>query len=390
MTASGSRQAMPALSGWKDFIVPAGALALFALTVGVVLAAAGSTLGYDYNCYAGAAQALRDGRPIYDVAYSVDVGNCPGTFTYPPPFAAALVPWLSLGGAAAGLWCLAMAACFIAGVAALPVRRDVRWLVVIVAALDWPLLYAIKLGQVEPILFLLFALSWRWIDSAAVVGTATAIGAVMKVQPALIGVWALATRRWRAAALSAGVAAALAISGTLFTGAGAWADYVELLRRLGGTLTTPHNFAPGAVARMAGLPADAATLLQLASAALAVLAVIASWRYTSPEVSLQIAILGSQLISSPLRDHYAVLLLLPVAFLVERGWTATIVLPLLGWLALFAFPASGGGSWLAAASVPAVMFGGLGLLFLYGLVERRAGVAARSTARAAQATTQAR
>ena len=42
----------------------------------------------------------------------------------------------SLGGAAAGLWCVAMAGCFLAGVALLPVSRDVRWVVVIVAAVS--------------------------------------------------------------------------------------------------------------------------------------------------------------------------------------------------------------------------------------------------------------
>jgi hypothetical protein len=65
-------------------------------------------------------------------------------------------------------------ACFLAGVAVLPVRRDVRWLIVIVAALDWPLLYAVKLGQVEPILFLGFAAAWRWMDRPRSVGVATA------------------------------------------------------------------------------------------------------------------------------------------------------------------------------------------------------------------------
>ena len=77
---------------------------------------------------------------------------------------------MSFGGAAAALWCLAMAACFLVGVALLPVRRDVRWLIVIVAALDWPLLYSVKLGQVEPLLFLGFAAAWRWMDRASVVG----------------------------------------------------------------------------------------------------------------------------------------------------------------------------------------------------------------------------
>ncbi len=355
--------------------VPVGSVALLIGMLALVLASAGNTLGYDYHCYEGAAQALRDGRPIYDVAFSVNVGTCPGTYTYPPAFAAALVPWLSLGGAAAGLWCLAMAACFLAGVALLPVRRDVRWLLVIVAALDWPLLYAVKLGQVEPLLFLGFAAVWRWMDRAAVVGAVTAIGALVKVQPALLGVWAIATGRFRAAAVAAAATLALAAGATLVTGLAAWGTYADLLRDLGGQLTTPHNYSPGAVAHMAGASDAVAAAIQLTSAALAVGALLVAWRYASPELSLQVTIVASQLISSPLRDHYAVLLLLPTAWLIGRGRTWAVVFPLAGWIALFA-----GDAWLPTASVSITFFACLAVLLWEAALERRT---ARATAAAA-------
>jgi hypothetical protein len=359
-------------------IVPVGSVALLVGMLALVLASAGQTLGYDYRCYEGAAQALRDGKPIYDVTFSVNVGTCPGTYTYPPAFAAALVPWLLLGGAAAGLWCVAMAACFLAGVALLPVRRDVRWLIVIVAALDWPLLYAVKLGQVEPLLFLGFAAVWRWMDRAAVVGAVTAIGALVKVQPALLAVWAIATGRFRAAALAAAAAVALAAAATLVTGVDAWATYATLLRDLGGQLTTPHNFAPGAVAHMAGAPDPVAAAIQLASAAMAVAALLVAWRFASPELSLQVTIVASQLISSPLRDHYAVLLLLPTAWLVQRGRAWAVVFPLVGWIALF-----GSDAWLPAASIPITFFACLAVLLWEALLERRARTARSNAAQPA-------
>ena len=374
---------MNSRSRLAEAFVPVGSVALLLGMIALVLASAGGTLGYDYHCYEGAAQALRDGKPMYDVAFSVNVGTCPGTYTYPPPFAAALVPWLLLGGAAAGLWCLAMAACFLVGVALLPVRRDVRWLIVIVAALDWPLLYAVKLGQVEPLLFLGFAAAWRWMDRAAVVGSATAIGALVKVQPALLAVWAIATGRFRAAALAAAAALALAAAATLVTGLGAWGTYVELLRDLGGNLTTPHNFAPGAVAHLAGAPDALAMEIQLTSAALAVAALLVAWRYAGHELSLQVTIVASQLISSPLRDHYAVLLLLPTAWLVQRGRTWAVVFPLAGWIALFADSGSAAssaglatssaasGSWIAAATVPLIFFCCLAALLWETLLDRR-------------------
>ena len=87
--------------------------------------------------------------------------------------------------------------------------------------------------------------------------------------------------------------------------------------------------------------------------------------------SLQVTIVASQLVSSPLRDHYAALLLLPTTWLVARGRTWALVFPLLGWLAL---PADGTQNvWLAAASVPLTFFGCLAVVLAEAFLERRAG-----------------
>ena len=288
--------------------------------------------------------------------------NTPRGCSRGTPFAA------QFGGAAAGLWCVAMAACFLAGVALLPVERNVRWLILIVAAVDWPLLYAVKLGQVEPILFLGFAAAWRWMDRPATVGAATAVGALIKIQPGLLSVWAVATRRYRAAAVSVALAVALAAAATLATGLGAWGTYVDLLRGLSGSLTTAHNFAPGAVAHQAGATDAVATAVQLGSVALAAIAVVAAWRLVPSDASLQVTIVASQLLSSPLRDHYAVLLLLPTAWLVTRGRMWAVVFPLAGWISLFSD--AGSGSWLAAASVPLAFFSCLAILLGEGWLAR--------------------
>jgi hypothetical protein len=353
-----------------DAIVPVCCLSLLALMVGLILNAAGSTLGYDYTCYQGAAKHLLDGQPIYDNAFSISVGTCPGTYTYPPAFAVALIPWLVFGGAAAGLWCVAMAACFVAGVLLLPVRRDVRWLLVVVAAFDWPLLYAIKLGQVEPLLFLGFAAAWRWMDRPWVVGVVTAMGGLIKVQPALLGVWALVTRRYQAAAVAIAVTVGAATAATLVTGLAAWGTYVDLLRGLSGTFATGHNLAPGAVAHLAGAPDGVVSAIQWGSVAVAAAALLAAYRWASPTASLMATIVASQLLSAPLRDHYAVLLLLPIAWLMGRGWKWTVLIPLLGWIDLFSTDTSP--SWQAAASVPITFFGVLGLVLLAAWRERRA------------------
>jgi Protein of unknown function (DUF2029). len=187
----------------------AAVLALVATTLAIP-AFAGSTLGYDYQAYVGAARRALDGAPLYDPAISVAGGFA--IFLYPPPFALVLVPFALLPDQF-GLWLwegLAMAS-FLAGVALLPVRAPVRWAVVLLGALDWPLLFALKLGQVGPLLFLLFAMGWRWRDRATPLRLSMATGVMIKVQPLLLLAWMGLTGRWRAVAMSAGRWWAIAI-----------------------------------------------------------------------------------------------------------------------------------------------------------------------------------
>ena len=99
------------------------------------------------------------------------------------------------------------------------------------AALDWPLLYAIKLGQVGPLLFLLFAVGWRWLDRPVPLGLehggrrddqgpAAHPAGVGGPDGSLAGGGRRARRSLVAAALVA----------TVVFGPGVWADYVALLR----------------------------------------------------------------------------------------------------------------------------------------------------------------
>jgi len=317
--------------------LPPFAVAAFALGVALILAVAGPTLGYDEQAYVGAAHRLLDGTPLYDAAVSVAGGFA--IYLYPPPFAVAMLP-VALLPATAGLWLWigGLLAAFLAGVALLPVRRDVRWAIVLLAGLSWPFLYSVKLGQVGPLLFLAFAAGWRTLDRPVLLGVAIASGALVKVQPALLLVWALATGRRRAAAVGVGAAAAAAVLVTPFVGIGAWADYVELLRRVSTPVTTPHNFTLGAVAFQLGAPESAAGILQLAMFGATIAATAWAWVRADAESSYVTTVVATQLLSPLLWDHYAMLLLLPTALLLQRRhwWAAAI--PLAGWLPAPAYP----------------------------------------------------
>jgi hypothetical protein len=120
----------------------------------------------------------------------------------------------------------------------------------------------------------------------------------------------------------------LAAAATLLAGAGAWSDFLTLIGRVSDPITTSHNFTPGAVAYQAGMSRDAAALLQWAStAAVVTIFLVAALRQPSVP-SYLVAAIASQLLSPILWDHYALLLLLPVAWLLARGQWWAVLIPL--------------------------------------------------------------
>jgi alpha-1,2-mannosyltransferase len=180
-------------------------------------------------------------------------------------------------------------------------------------------------------------------DQPIRLGTAIAVGTIVKLQPAILLAWAVLTRRWWAVVVGAVVLAAAAVVATAVCGLDAWGAWLSILRSISAPITTPHNFTPGAVAYQVGLSEAAATVIQAANiVVVAALVVWASVR-ASPTVGYLTAVTASQLLSPVLWDHYAVLLLLPTAWLLDQGrrWAAAIPLVtsiLLIWLPPVVYP----------------------------------------------------
>jgi alpha-1,2-mannosyltransferase len=310
--------------------LPVVALVLLAAIGGLSLASASSagTLGYDFLAYHQAANRILSGLPLYDPSVQQTGGF--GLFYYPPSFALAILPLAPIPAATAvWVWAALSTVAFLVGVAILPVGRDIRWLIVLLASLSWPFEYALKLGQVGPLLFLLFAIGWRWLDDARAIGGTAAIGALIKIQPGLVLVWAALTRRWAALAVGIVVLVVVAAVATVVVGgASAWSDFVALLRNVSDPITTPHNFTPGAVAWQLGAASDVALAIQVCSSLLALAVVVGSSLRGSAGSSYLVTVTASQLLSPVLWDHYAMLLLLPVAWLLARGQWWAIAIPL--------------------------------------------------------------
>ena len=307
--------------------LPILALLSFGSGVAATVAFAGATLGYDFLAYHAAIERLTSGGPLYDMSYTESGGF--GLFYYPPTFAPLLLPFALLAEqTATWAWIGLSLVAFVVGVAILPASRSVRWWILLLAGLSFPFVYSVKLGQVGPILFFLFAVGWRWIDDPLRLGASAAAGAAIKLQPGLMLVWALLTRRFRAVLVGLVVLAALAVAATVLAGPGAWSDFLTLIRTVTDPIATERNLTPGAVAHQLGLAGGVAAGVQLLSTVGVLAVFLAAIRWAGDEASYLVAVIASQLVSPILWDHYAMLLLLPVAYLLSAGRWWALAIPL--------------------------------------------------------------
>jgi hypothetical protein len=337
--------------------LPIVAILSFALGLGATLRVAGETLGFDFLAYHQAAARLLEGHPLYDMSYTQTGGF--GLFYYPPTFAPFLLPFGALSPTTATWsWIALSIGAFLVGVVAMPVSRTVKWATILLAGWSFPFVYAVKLGQVGPILFCLFALGWRWLDRPIPFGIVGALGAAVKLQPGLVLVWALMTMRLRAVVAGGVTLIGLAVLTTMLAGPASWTDFLTLIRTVSDPIRTAHNFTPGAIAFAAGSSPELAGLIQLASTVGVVVLLLISIRWATDEASYMIAVIASQLVSPIVWDHYALLLLLPVAYLLASGRWWAVVIPL-----VTAWPLVG---ITPPAAYPILFWATLGATFLVG------------------------
>jgi alpha-1,2-mannosyltransferase len=305
-----------------------GATLLRVVAVGIVLAVVGAylyftlsnasyTLGCDYGAYDAAARRWLAGDGPYDLAIT-QTGSC-GTYQYPPPFLLAVVPFTLLSPAsAAWAWVAVCVVCLLVATAIMPVPFEARLITLALAGTSWPMLFAIKVGALGPVLLLVFAAAWRWLDRPARLAVAVALGALVKLQPALLVLWMLLTRRWRAALMTA-AAGVIVVGAGILVDRQSWIDFFTVVRTLSGSaLDVPANFAPASIAYFAGASEGVARGVGVVhTVAVLLLVVVASLR-ARPDASLLVTVVASQMVAPVMWDHYIVVLFLPIAWLLAR------------------------------------------------------------------------
>jgi hypothetical protein len=320
-----------ARSAGRERLLGITVLAVAAAYLAFGLSTAGRTLGCDFLAYFNASRHWFAGQPIYDLTIS-STGSC-GTYQYPPPFVLLAAPFSLLSFDAGNwLWIAFLIGCWALGTAILPVRAATRWTVLLLGAIGWPLIYGVRIGQVAPILFLVFAYAWRNLDRPERLGASIAIGALAKLQPGLLAVWLITRRAWRA--LAATVVVGLGLAGfSLLIGLGDWFGMLTLLRALTDALTATQNLAIGATLYRFGADLSTAGAVQAINT-IAILAVVILAGLRLPRTpGFLVAIVGTQLISPIVWSHYALILLLPVAWLLDRRqWWAVVIPAILIWV----------------------------------------------------------
>jgi hypothetical protein len=249
-----------------------------------------------------------------------------GAFPYPALSAILFVPFALLPKAvAAWLW-VAIQMAAVAGTLRVLSVRDRR--VYALLFLWWPVIIAWQTGNMTLLLALLLALAWRYRDRPVVAGLLTAIMISLKPFVWPVGLWLLATRRYRASGWA--VAAGLALN--LIAWAAIGFDQLSRYLHLDSAVTTAlyrDGYGVISLAVRLGASRSAGTALMIGIAVALGLGCVWLGRRRRDEAALLLAV-DLMLVASPLLwNHYFALLIVPLAVLrprMSREWLLPLVL----------------------------------------------------------------
>lgn len=294
--------------------------------------------GYDFEAYLLAADRLaRGASPYLDFTLAGAFRPGPyGLYLYAPPLAAVLLPLTLLSlPAATSAWFLVRAVLLISAVLLMPLRWRTRLVLLIVAALSELVLVDLNLGNVSIIVLFLSVIGWRFLDRPAG-AIATALAMTIRPTFAIFLAWWALRRRWQPLIICLATGLLIVLVTLPAVGIAGYRDFLTLLRNLSDVTGVPNNVDIGSALERLGLPQAVATGGLLGGYLLAVVAVVVSLR-REPDVTFLVT-LGATLLLSPLLwDHYLVLVLPTIGFLLERRRVAGALLVL---VTLFWMPAA--------------------------------------------------
>ena len=289
---------------------------------------------YDFAAYDTAARRLLAGEPLY-LPGTVDAyrtGAYEGLYLYPPAVALAFVPFaLAPPDDAATLWFFFRLVLLAFGCAVLPVSRTARLASFAVAAVTFPVLFDLNIGNISVVIFALTAMAWAGMGGpfAAVVH---AVLVLLRLPFAAFGVLWVFQRRWRILGQTAVAGIVIVLVSAIFVGPRSYVEYVEILTGLPDVSTGEHNFSLKSIALAAGLGVPVGNALLLAGVVLGIVLIWFAATRRDAHTAFVVTAVATLLTAPFLHPHYLVLLLLPAALLFDRLTPAAIAIPLIGWL----------------------------------------------------------
>ena len=352
---AGARPALRTGSIRPTFIAQASLIGTALAIYGLVLVQAGFR-HQDLGAYLAAAHDVLSGHPLYAafLHHPFPDPTLRPAYIYPPAFALLIAPlaWFPVDGAGA-IWLLICQGCLAAAMLLV-----IRWLrppawaitgIIVATATFYPLWIDAVQGQANLILVLLITAGVAGIVRGdARFGTALGVATALKLTPALLLLWLLLDRRFKAAAWMLAGFAGVTVAAGLLRFSDSLAFFGQVVPALaGGTAVYANQSLTGVLARILSAnpytnPWVALTWMPLlaAAAALTLVAVWYSRTRDHPALARVAAFLPLlPLLSSVTWPHHLVVLLpvlwFAVIALAERQWPIVQTIALGGLLLLF-------------------------------------------------------
>jgi len=307
---------------------------------------------FDFHTFWQSGRDVLGGRSPYpDTLPAVAHRDTFRPFVYPAPAAIAMVPISLIPYAVADvLWAVIGVAAIVVALRLLGVR-DWRCYGAVFA---WPVIWSSLInGAISTLIVLACAALWRYRSRPWAAGALVAALVVFKLYFWPLGLWLLATRRWRAAGSSVAFAVVGTVVGYAVVGFSGLRAYPHILNRLT-SLVADQSYSPYAFFRSLGASPDGARLAMLACGAAVLVALVALARRPDGERPAFILALAGSLVLSPIVwPHYLAVLCVALALARPRVGVAWLA-PMALW---FSVPAWSGGNTYRIATVLALLLG---------------------------------
>lgn len=278
----------------------------------------------DFGIFRSASLSVLHGRSPYVAATPAALANF-DKFVYPPIAAVLFAPFAAFPPEVGRVLIFVAGLAAVVGAFRLIGVQD--WRCYGVALVSAPAVNALGLGAFTPFLLLGAAVAWRYRDNLVVAAVATALTAVVKLFLWPLGVWLLATRRWRAAVFSGAASVVLLLGGWAvidFAGLRSYPTLVHVLEQIEG----PVSYSLVALLGLNGGAQTALTVLLLVAGVVAIF--LAARGADGDRRALAVAVLVSLVATPLLWLHYLLLLYLPIG-LYRRRLSVLWFLPLVLW-----------------------------------------------------------